>query len=399
MYKTTTTAVALLIGFLSFSQAMYRVFPSDILGEDRQIKVLKPRNYSSNPEKTYPLIIVLDGDYLFEPVAGNVDYLSFWDQIPESFVVGLNQAQSRYDDTSIDFKSGLPSDRAQKFMDFIMEIRETMLEEYRVAPFTVVVGKDLTANLAAFFLMRKKVAVDGFIQIAPEYTTIIEQNLINKIGDQTGYNYFYVATPEKQGVASPMLESITDSLFMGKKNVNIKHEQIEGTNKYNVATVGIARGLQYIFQEYGIIDEQELYKEGMEEDEAAAIAEENGDKQKKKTKKEENNLVERLLDKYKMIKEVYGVEMKLRLVDVATIANYLEEREDWDQIITLGELADKEFPTLLYGNYLQGKGYEKIGREPRALKLYNIAYSLEPAAGITPTDILDRIDALQEFKD
>jgi hypothetical protein len=397
MYKFIITTVALLTGLYSFSQAMYRVFPSEVLGEDRQLKILKPRNYNANPEKTYPLIIVLDGDYLYEPVAGNVDYLSYWDQIPESFVVGINQSQSRFDDASVDFNSGLPSDRAQKFMDFVMEVRETMLDEYRVAPFTVLVGKDITANLAAFYLMRAKVAVDGFIQIAPEYTTVIEENLIRKIGDQTGYNYFYVATPEKQKTASPMLETVTDSLFQGKKNLNIKHEEIAGSNKYSVAANGIVRGLQFVFKEYSVIDEQELYKEGVAADEAAAALNDEKNKDKKK-KKSEDNLVEQLQKKYKFIKEVYGINMKLRLIDVVTIANYIKEREDWNQLISLGALTHKEFPDLLYGSFLEGQGYEGIGREPRALKAYNVAYTLEPAAGITKTDVLDRIEMLQEFK-
>lgn len=393
MYKVILTTIAFFTGLSCFSQAMYRLFPSDVLGEDRQIKILKPRNYSSNPEKTYPLIIVLDGDYLFEPVAGNVDYLSYWDQIPESFVLGINQNKSRFDDASVDFSSGLPSERAQKFMGFIMELRETMLDEYRVAPFTVLVGKDITANLAAFFMMRTKIELNGFIQLAPEYTSIIEENLIRKLGDLKGYNYFYVATPEKQKIASPMLESITDSLFMDQKNINLKHEEILGSNKYSVAADGIVKGLQFVFKEYSVIDEQELYKEDLAEDSATEEEENN------KKKKAKDNLVDQLLEKYKFIKEVYGINMKLRLVDISTIADYLKTREDWDQIIRLGELAHKEFPELLYGSYLEGQGYEGIGREPRALKAYNTAYGLEPAAGITQEDILDRIEMLQAVKD
>lgn len=139
-----------------FSQAFYRAYPSEVLGTERNIKVLKPRNYAENPEKTYPLIVVLDGDYLFEPVAGNVDYLSYWDQIPESFVLGINQRKSRYDETAINRESGLPETQSADFMDFIMEVVATMKEEYRIAPFTVIIGKDVTANLATYFLMRKK---------------------------------------------------------------------------------------------------------------------------------------------------------------------------------------------------------------------------------------------------
>lgn len=42
-------------------------------GEQRQLKIQLPRNYEKNEETRYTVIIVLDGDYLFEPVAGIAD--------------------------------------------------------------------------------------------------------------------------------------------------------------------------------------------------------------------------------------------------------------------------------------------------------------------------------------
>ena len=36
---------------ISYSQAMYRMYPSKVLEEERQVKILKPRNYSKNPDK------------------------------------------------------------------------------------------------------------------------------------------------------------------------------------------------------------------------------------------------------------------------------------------------------------------------------------------------------------
>jgi enterochelin esterase-like enzyme len=55
------------------SQAIYENFHSSKLNEDRQLKILLPRGYDEENSKKYPLIIVFDGDYLFEAVAGNVD--------------------------------------------------------------------------------------------------------------------------------------------------------------------------------------------------------------------------------------------------------------------------------------------------------------------------------------
>ena len=57
----------------SFGQTIYEEFDSYKLADTRQIKIQLPRNYDENEEKTYPLFIVLDGDYLFEITAGHTD--------------------------------------------------------------------------------------------------------------------------------------------------------------------------------------------------------------------------------------------------------------------------------------------------------------------------------------
>ena len=62
----------LCLSFVCIAQTQYEEISSIKLDETRQLKIQLPRNYESNVEKTYPVIVVLDGDYLFEPVAGNV---------------------------------------------------------------------------------------------------------------------------------------------------------------------------------------------------------------------------------------------------------------------------------------------------------------------------------------
>lgn len=383
-----------------FSQALYRAYPSDVLGTERNIKVLKPRNYAENPDKTYPLIVVLDGDYLFEPVAGNVDYLSYWDQIPESFVLGINQRLSRYDETAIDLESGLPQAQSTDFMDFIMEVVQTMREEYRVAPFTVIVGKDITANLATFFLMRKKVPFDAYLNIDPDYSSLIKENLINKISQLESYNYYYVATPEKASLTDDMFTKSVDSLLENRKNIHLKYEKIEGVDKYGLGAHAIPRGLNYIFEEYKLIDEDALVNKAIAEDTAAQENEGNEEAgQKEDTLKEEAaTALSKLLEKYQFIKEVYGINMRVRLVDIVTVAEYLIDNKKYEELIQVADLAMKEYPDKLYGRFIEGIGYEGIGRPDRAVKSYNAAYTLEPSVGITKDDVLDKVEMLQEKK-
>ena len=106
-------------------------------------------------------------------------------------------------------------------------------------------------------------------------------------------------------------------------------------------------------------------------------------------------IIDRIQEKYRLIKEVYGVDMKLRLVDLVTIADYVESKKDWDQLIDIGVLANEVYPDILYGRYIEGLGYEGIGRPSRAIKAFNAAYGLEPAVGISKEDVLDKVELLQ----
>ena len=80
------------------AQVIYEPFESVKLGETRELNIQLPRNYDSEDRFKYPLIIVLDGDYLFEPMIGNTDYQSYWGEMPKCIVVGINQSSSREND-------------------------------------------------------------------------------------------------------------------------------------------------------------------------------------------------------------------------------------------------------------------------------------------------------------
>lgn len=387
MRKHLLSVLFLLFSATMVAQALYRTFPSDVLGSDRNIKILKPRNYAENPEKTYPLIIVLDGDFLFEPVAGNVDYLSYWDQMPESFVIGINQQQSRYDETAIGNETGMPEPQSLKFMDFVMEVRQTMLDEYRVSPFTVIIGKDITANLSSYYLLRKEIPVQAMLHIEPEYTTVIQENLTRKISSLKDHNYLYVANSSKIEALDTMYDTNTDSLLNSAKNIHLKYETIEDTNKYSVAAHAIPRGLQFIFKEYSLINADVFLKEIL-----TTTAGTN------KKGKDAVTALSKLQEKYDYIKTVYKVNMEVRLIDIVNVAEFLIKNKEWEQLLDVSEYAYKQHPKLLYGRFIEGIAYEGLERPDRALKSYNAAYVLSPAVGIQKDDVLDKIELLQVKK-
>ena len=100
------------------AQTQYEFIESDRLGT-RELKIQLPRNYDENEDKTYPLIVVLDGDYLFEVASANVDFISYWDDMPEAIVVGVNQLETREDDFFISDVNHFPTQKGDDFFEFI----------------------------------------------------------------------------------------------------------------------------------------------------------------------------------------------------------------------------------------------------------------------------------------
>lgn len=118
MKKVFLLSIALLFYNLLFSQVIYEEINSKKLNSTRQIKIQLPRNYEENTQKKYPIILVLDGDYLFEPVAGNVDFYSYWEDMPQSIVVGIMQGDKRYKTVSSTGQRNSQVGKAQIFLSF-----------------------------------------------------------------------------------------------------------------------------------------------------------------------------------------------------------------------------------------------------------------------------------------
>lgn len=70
---------------------------SEILDEERELFISLPSNYEQNIH-SYPIIIVLDAEYLFEITNAIVKIKASRNEMPESIVVGIpNNTGKRYD--------------------------------------------------------------------------------------------------------------------------------------------------------------------------------------------------------------------------------------------------------------------------------------------------------------
>ena len=73
---------------------------SEILNEDRSLFVSLPSNYNRNIH-SYPVIIVMDAEYLFEITSSIVKIKSSRNEMPESIIVGIPNNTGKRSDMAL----------------------------------------------------------------------------------------------------------------------------------------------------------------------------------------------------------------------------------------------------------------------------------------------------------
>ena len=71
------------LSFSSFGQKLKDSILSKKLDTYRHLTISLPPSYDRETKKVYPLLFLLDGDYLFDPFQGAISYGNYWDDLPE----------------------------------------------------------------------------------------------------------------------------------------------------------------------------------------------------------------------------------------------------------------------------------------------------------------------------
>ncbi|MFT5890632.1 MAG: putative alpha/beta superfamily hydrolase [Dokdonia sp.] len=363
--------------FASIAQTQYEEISSIKLDGGRQLKIQLPRNYESNVEKTYPVIVVLDGDYLFEPVAGNVDYYSYWEEMPEAIVVGINQVDTRDSDTYYDEVSYLPIDEGAAFFEFVgLELMPWLDEKYRTNQFRIVVGHDLTANFMNYYLMKSPALFQGYISLSPDLAPEMETRLVARLGATQQKIFYYLATAtEDIRVLRETIELLNSQIkIVSNTNLKYYYDNFEGATHYSLVGRAIPRAIEEIFSIYRPISKKE-YKEVL--------------------LKLDGSPYDYLIDKYTTVKQLFGLDDPIRVNDIVAVGKALQKKSNWEGMAQLGQLARKQYPDTMLGNYYLALSFEKSGEPKKAMRTYQNAYLLEEISFLTKDLMLDKADQIK----
>lgn len=380
MRKFLAVAVLLFSAFPVFSQkTIIDTVASKKLNMDREITIVLPPSYGIDKEKKYPLLLLLDGDYLTAPFAGALNYGAYWQDIPEMIIVGVSQNKNneRETDCTFDKESGLPDENGDKFYDFIgMELVPSIAKKFRVANLKLVAGHDTTAGFINFFLYKDQPLFNGYILLSPELAPHMEEQIPERLAkiQQPIWYYHCTADGDVKKMAARIRKLDEEAKLVKKANLNYRFDDFKGASHYSLVLHAIPNALYQFFSIYQPISTNEFNEK------IATLPE---------------GYVQYLIDKYKVIEETMGMKMKVRLNDFKAIEAAILKNKAYNEFDLLAQLADKEYPKTMLADYEMAQMYEKKELYDKAIKSYMRAYQMQEVGDLTKDMMINRADELK----
>lgn len=239
---------------------------SKSLKTERAFDVSLPVNYPETASHIkYPLIVVLDGELLFNSVSSYVQLQAMNSQMPEAIVVGIpNATNSRRDMTPKPLRSnGEPlwfGGQEEQYLSFIQhEVLPFVEKNYRVANFKVLIGLSPSANFSLHSFWKKPnlfsgyIAVNGanFNAVGYQGDSVFDKIVQSVKQQEQSKRYLYVSMPKGGATRNPKIledyNKLSDDLapYLNKK-VAYKWEVID-KKAYAAVLPAIMSGLELIF--------------------------------------------------------------------------------------------------------------------------------------------------------
>jgi predicted alpha/beta superfamily hydrolase len=241
---------------------------SNILNEDREYWISLPDSYNDKESsyKSYPLIIVLDGNVHFKSVSGMVNYMSSylfrnW-KIPEMIVVGIQNVDRRRDYTPDKIITVRENNTGggDSFLSFLEdELLPELDQKYRTEPYRILYGHSLGGLLAIHAYMKEKTLFNSFIAVDPSFGTWDSETMDKKLDSLTERSFerfLYIATANwgKRNIRNRdrhvrLYESLNGKC---KGELPAKLEYFDNEDHSSVPIIAFHNGISAIFEGYGI---------------------------------------------------------------------------------------------------------------------------------------------------
>ena len=367
---------------IAFSQTSKDTIFSQKLKEDREFRISLPESYATNKTKKYPILLLLDGDYLFDPFHGALTYGGYWDDIPEVIIVGIsqNQKDERFTDCGVDPESGLPDSKGELFYEFIgQELMPFLEKSYRIAPFKIIAGHDVTAGYLNFFLYKDQPIFNAYISLSPQFPVAMEETIPERFSALNQQLFYYQATAEGdiKSIKEKTIKLDAAVAELKKPNLNYHFDNFPNASHYSLVLYAIPNALYHIFGIYQPISVNEY-------NEKIAVL--------------PSGYVDYLNKKYETIEKLLALKTRIRFNDFKAIEAAIIKNKAYDEFGELSNLAEKQYPKSMLANYELALMYEYTGDFQKARKYYQAAYEREEIGNLTQDMMFDKMEKMKNAK-
>lgn len=375
--KRLLLSLALASSFFALNaQVTQEIFESFKLQERRNIQYYIPEDY--DPEKKYPLVVVLDGEYLFDLVVANSKFYSKFQGMPETIVLGVGQQPEnlRWDDCAFDEQNGLPGEKGPQFYEFLgMEVIPFLETTYSTAPFKIFVGYDITANFGNYFLFKDKSIFNAYISISPFLAPEMASRVPERLNILQEQIYYHLIVPTGKGDnwnATLQLDRGLKSI--DKENIQYFFDEYKDADDTSVITYGLGKAWDRTFGIFKPITPQEYRTEILTS---------------------EAPVFDYIKAKYEKIETLFGFRKRVELNDIMAIYAGCRKKDDFESLKPLAEMCKREFPDTMLGYYFEGEYYEEIGEPKKALRTFEKAFGMKEIDFLTKDMALEKMEALK----
>lgn len=345
-------------------QTLTETFSSTILSEDRTIRIHLPASFEEETDTiSYPLILTLDGDYMFYAIVGHAAILQVRQKMPEAIIVGINQnylaeqqMYARWTDCQYDNQTGLPKAKGKLFQQFItQELLPHLTQKYKVGSFKAICGHSFTANFINYFLLDKTVTFSAYLAFSPYIPSVLEKPLAKSIRKKKQPIFYYLNTGSADLSRHRKAILQQDSTLFSKIKKDHFYYLLDNfaqATHYSVISSGLSPALEHIFSIYAPIHNFDYDRIARKKD-----------------------LIAYLTQKYENIKRIYGLDMPVRTDDLDMIAWMAEEKKDWQSLQKIAQWYITLYPNKTNGYYTAALCAEKQANFKEALRLYKQGYA------------------------
>ena len=241
-----------------------RKLQSSVLGEERQLNIYLPADYSENDTTQYPVIYLLDGslDEDFHHVTGVVQFYTFpWvNRMSPAIVVGIGTV-NRLRDFSFPSRVKTDSEKyktaggSAKFISFIeQELQPFINKTYRTRNDRTLVGQSLGGLLATQVLLEKPSLFERYLIVSPslwwDNGSLLQKNLPTSLSGKM----VYIAVG-KEGLTPsdpPRVMEVDANLLADKlkavKGLQLRFDYLPEENHATIMHQAVMNGFRVLFE-------------------------------------------------------------------------------------------------------------------------------------------------------